>query len=57
MEFFIFKDLDDILVMVMVIDDKVFGNWLFSLCKQYGWLQLELGEQIGIFGVIIGCYE
>ena len=53
------KDLNDILVMVMVMtkEDKGFGNRLLALRKQHGWSQPELGKQVGTSGAIIGRYE
>jgi transcriptional regulator with XRE-family HTH domain len=51
------KHLDDILVMVMADEDKVFGNRLLTLRKQQGWSQPDLGKKIGTSGAIIGRYE
>ena len=51
------RHFDDILVMVMADEDKVFGNRLLALRKQRGWSQPELGKKIGTSGAIIGRYE
>ena len=51
------QHLVDILVTIMTVESKAFGNKLLNRHKEQAWSQFKLGKQVNTSGAIIGWYE